>query len=123
MPQSERHARGQRAAGLHLRQLMLHPGPYREEWEQHARGARPDEIRQEAVGKVIAAHLYETGAHDDTDTGLARALKDRVSRALGGRGLSLETLRWIEGAFRLARNDQQRVRELYRGALHPTVIS
>jgi len=102
---------------------MLHPGPYREEWEQYARGARPDEVRQDAVGKVIAAHLYETGAHDDTDTGLARALKDRVSRALGGRGLSLETLRWFEAAFRLSPRDAQRLHELYRGDLRATVIA
>jgi hypothetical protein len=122
MPQNERHARGQRAAGLHLRQLLLRPGPYRDEWERHARGVRPDEIRQDAVGKVIAEHLYETGAHDDTDTGLARALKDRVSRAFSGRGLSLQTLRWFEAAFRLSPHDAQRVHELYRGDLRPTVI-
>jgi hypothetical protein len=122
MPQSERHARGQRAAGLHLRHLMLRSGPYRHEWEQHARGVRPDDVRQDAVCKVIAEYLYETGAHDDTDTGLARSLKDRVSRAFSGRGLSLQTLRWFEAAFRLSRRDAQRVRELYRGDLWPTVI-
>ncbi len=101
---------------------MLRPGPYRAEWEQHARGVRPDEIRQDAVAKVIAEHLYETGAHDDTDTGLARALKDRVSRALSGRGLSLQTLRWFETAFRLSPRDAQRLHALYRGDLRPTVI-
>ncbi len=72
---------------------------------------------------VIAEHLYETGAHDEADTGLARALKDRVSRALSGSGLSLETLRWFEAAFRLSRHDAQRVHELYRGDLRPTVIA
>jgi hypothetical protein len=83
---------------------------------------RPDEIRQDAVCKVIAEHLYDTGAHDETDTGLARALKDRVSRAVGGRGISLQTLRWFEAAFRLSPHDTQRVHELYRGDLRPTII-
>jgi hypothetical protein len=115
--------RGQRAAGLHLRQLLLRPGPYRDRWERLARDAGPDEIRQDAVGQVVAEHLQETGERGETDTNLARTLKDRVSRALGGRGLSLETLRWFEAAFVLSRNDQQRIRELYRGVLHPTVIS
>jgi hypothetical protein len=122
MPQSERQARGQRAAGLHLRQLLLRPGPYRDEWEQRARDVPPEEIRQEAVCTVIAEYLYETGEHDESDTRLARALKDRVSRALSGRGLSLQTLRWLEAAFRLSPHDAQRVHELYRGDLRPTVI-
>jgi hypothetical protein len=122
MPHSERQAHGQRAAGLHLRQLLLRAGPYRDSWEQHAHNARPEEIRQEAVGRVIAEHLYETGEHDETDTGLARTLKDRVSRAFSGRGLSLQTLRWFESAFRLSARDAQRVHELYRGDLRPTVI-
>ena len=99
MSLNERHARGQRAAGLHLRQLLIRPGPYRGEWEQHARDVALRD-RQDAVCTVIAEHLYDTGAHAETDTGLARALKDRVSRAFGGRGISLETLRWFEAAFR-----------------------
>lgn len=123
MPQNERHARGQRAAGLHLRRLILQPGPYRDEWEQHAHDVPPDEVRQDAVCTVIAEYLYETGAHDETDTGLARTLKDRVSRAFSGRGLSLQTLRWFDAAFRLSPRDAQRVHELYRGDLRPTVIA
>ncbi len=122
MPQSERQVRGQRAAGLHLRQLLLQPGPYRDEWEQHAHDVPPEEIRQEAVCRVIAEYLYEAGEHDETDIRLARTLKDRVSRAFSGRGLSLQTLRWIEAAFDLSPRDAQRVHELYRGNLRPTVI-
>src|SRR5450759_2067685 len=113
MPHSERRARGQRAAGLHLRQLLLRPGPYRDQWERHAHDAPPEEIRQEAVCTVIAEYLYETGEHDESDTRLARTLKDRVSRAVSGRGLSLQTLRWLEAAFRLSPRDAQRIRELY----------
>jgi hypothetical protein len=122
MARSERQQHGERAAGLHLQQLMLRPGPYRDEWERHAHNVRPGEIRQEAVCRVIAEHLYEAGEHDEADIKLARSLKDRVSRALGGRGLSMQTLRWFEEAFRLSRHDALRVRELYRGDLRPTVI-
>jgi hypothetical protein len=122
MPQNERHAYGQKAAGLHLRQLIRRPGRYRDRWEQHARDARPGEIRQDAVCRVIAESLYDTGEHDEADTGLARTLKDRVSRALGGRGLSLQTLRWFETAFRLSAHDARRLHELHRGDLRPTVI-
>jgi hypothetical protein len=123
MSTNERHARGQRSAGLHLQHLLARPGPYRAAWEQHAHDAKPGEIRQDAVGQVIADWLYETGERDDTDTGLARMLKDRISRAFGGRGLSLETLRWFEGAFDLSRQDVQRVRELYRSVLRPTIVT
>jgi hypothetical protein len=102
---------------------MLRPGPYRDRWERHSRDVRPDEIRQEAVCKVIAGYLHESGEHDERDTGLARKLKDRVSRALSGRGLSLETLRWFEAAFRFSRRDAQRLHELHRGDLRPSVIA
>ena len=118
-----RHAAGSAPRGLHLQQLLVRPGPYRDAWEQLARDANPGEIRQDAVCQVIADWLYDTGERDDTNTGLARMLKDRISRALGGRGLSLETLRWFEGAFLLSRHDVQRVRQLYRSVLRPTVIS
>jgi len=101
---------------------MLRPGPYRDRWERRSRDVRPGDVRQEAVCKVIAGYLYESGEHDEQDTGLARKLKDRVSRAYSGRGLSLETLRWFEAAFRFSRRDAQRLQELYRGDLRPTVI-
>ena len=62
-----RHERGQRAAGLHLRQLLLRPGPYRDSWERLARDARPGEIRQDAVCQVIADWLQNTGERGETD--------------------------------------------------------
>jgi hypothetical protein len=115
MPASEQHLRGQRAAGFQLWLLLSKPGPYRDMWEAHAHDASPSDINQAAVCKVIADHLYETGERADTDTRLARALKDKVSRALTGKGLALETLRWLKDAFGLSPHDAQRVDELYRG--------
>jgi len=102
--------------------LLLRFGQYRDEWERYARDVRPDDVRQEAVCRVIAEYLYETGERDERDTGLARTLKDRVSRALSGAGMSLETLRWFEEAFSLSRHDSQRLRELYRGDSRRSVI-
>lgn len=122
MSPNERQLRGQRAAGLHLRLLLLRPGPYRDAWEEHAHGAPPDEIIQAAVCQVIADDLWEVGERDDTETDLPRRLKDRVYRALTGQGISLETLRWLKRAFRLSPHDAQRVDELYRGDIAPTTI-
>jgi hypothetical protein len=122
MPPSERQGRVDRAAGAHLRQLLLRRGPYRDRWEAHAHDARRNQLSQAAVCQVIAAYLWETGDRDDTDRALSRKLKDRVSRALNGESLSLETLRWFEKAFQLSPHDAQRVHELYRGNLHPLTI-
>jgi hypothetical protein len=122
MSPSERQVYGRRAAGRHLRLLLLRAGPYRDDWEHHAHDVQPDDIRQEAVCQVIAQHLYEIGEREETDATVARVLKDRVSRAFGGKGLSLETLRWFEEAFHLSPHDAQRLRELHRGDLHPLVI-
>lgn len=122
MSPTERQRQGQRAAGLHLRLLLLRPGPYRDKWEQYARDVSPDGIRQEAVCQVIAQYLYDAGEREETDTTVARGLKDRVSRGISGDGLSLETLRWFEQAFALSPHDAQRAHELYQGDLHPLVI-
>ncbi len=122
MPLSERHARGQRAAGLHLRLLLSRVGQYREVWEARARATEPDEINQRAVCQAIAEYLWDSGERAEGDHTLPRRLKDRVNRCLAGNGLSLETLLWFERAFRLSPHDSQRVRELFRGATGPTNI-
>lgn len=122
MPQTERQAGAQRAAGLHLRLLLSQVGQYREVWEARAKVADPDEINQAAVCQAIAEHLWEAGERTENDTSLARRLKDRVNRALAGHGLSLETLRWFEQAFQLSPHDSQRVRDLYRGDIRSAHI-
>lgn len=45
-----------------------------------------------------------------------------MSRALVGRSLSPETLRWFKDAFRLSTHDAQRVNELYRGDIAPITV-
>jgi hypothetical protein len=122
MSSRERQMRGQRAAGRHLRLLLLRPGPYRDKWEVFAQNVRPDDIRQDAICDVLSLHLYEVGERSEDDTSLSRSLKDRVSRALGGKGLSVETLRWFLKAFHISPHDSQRLLELYRGDIHPMTI-
>ena len=116
MALSERNARGQRAAGRQLRTLLLQVGPYRDAWEKLAGTIPPDEVSQAAVCEVIAQYLYEDG-HPDTDMELARRLKDKISRALSGKGMTPQTLDWFIQAFELSPHDTQRVRDLYRGGI------
>lgn len=121
MPLSDKQ-RGQRDAGLHLRLLLRRPGPYRDVWQVFARDAVPGKINQAAVCQVIAQHLWDSGECEETDQHLPRRLKDKVNRALNGRGLSLQTLRWVTDAFDFSPHDAARVREIYRGDVSTSVI-
>jgi hypothetical protein len=122
MPANDRQQRGQRAAGLHLRLLLDRPGPYRDIWLSRALDADPARINQAAVCQVVAQYLWDAGERDETDTNLPRRLKDRVNRALTGRGMTLQTARWLTDAFELSPHDAQRVRELYSGDVPTSVI-
>ncbi len=101
----ERPGLGQRSAGLHLAVLLRQPGPYRDLWEKTSLTTPPGGINQAAVCQVIAEYLWDAGERPETDLELARQLKDRVSRALSGKGISPETIRWFVNAFQLAPND------------------
>jgi hypothetical protein len=96
--------------------LLLQVGPYREAWEKVSGTIPAGEVSQAAVCEVIAQYLYDDG-HPDTDIELARRLKDRVSRAFGGKGMTPQTLEWFIRAFDLSPHDTQRVRDVYRGGL------
>jgi len=112
---------GQRAAGQHLAVLLRQPGPYRDRWEKLAIGA-PGEISQSSVCEVLAEYLWDAGERPETDLDLPRKLKDRVSRALSGKGISPDTVGWFINAFNLVPNDAQRVRELFHGQLHAMTV-
>jgi hypothetical protein len=109
---------GQQAAGYQLQALLLRVGIYREQWENAARHGnrviKRDEVNQAAVCDVLAQYLYDNG-HPDTDTRLARQLKDKVSRALRGKGLGPETLELFAEAFSLSPHDRQRLYSVYDG--------
>jgi hypothetical protein len=122
MPPNERQNSGQRAAARHMRALLLRQGIYRRRWEAYAHDITPGVINQSAVCQVVAQHLWDTGERSEADHQLPRKLKDRISRALSEQNLSLETLRWLVEGFELSAYDAQRVYELYRADIAPTVI-
>lgn len=122
MPWQERQKGGQRAAARHMRALLLRQGTYRRRWEAYAHDITPGMINQSAVCQVVAEHLWDTGERSEADLRLPRKLKDRVSRLLSDEEVSLETLRWLVEGFRLSAYDAQRVYELYRVEIAPTVI-
>lgn len=55
---------------------------------------------------VLAQHLWDIGEVPETDVDLPRRLKDVVSRAVGGRGISHQTLGWFVGAFDMSEADE-----------------
>jgi hypothetical protein len=68
-------------------------------------------LNQSAVAKVIERYLWDSGERSDNDTSTARAIKDRVSRALRGSLVSPETLEWFMGAFEFTDDDSTRLME------------
>jgi hypothetical protein len=118
-------APGQYAAGRQLQTLLLRVGLYRDQWEDAARNTsraiQRNKLNQAAVAEVIAQHLYDNG-HPETDTKLARQLKDKVSRALSGNGLTPETLDWFVQAFHISPHDTRRLHDIYDGHIELTEI-
>ncbi|MEU5988565.1 hypothetical protein ABZ806_06285 [Spirillospora sp. NPDC047418] len=101
---------GVRATGRLLVSLLVQSGPYRRRWERRLGRSQPDgALNKAAVAKVIAEHLWDTGERPDTDSRLARKIKDRVYRALSGDLISAETLTWFVEAFGMTDNDRERL--------------
>ncbi|MFJ1704775.1 hypothetical protein [Kitasatospora sp. NPDC088346] len=92
-------------AGEHLAELLARPGPYRIRWLRQVTRGTPDRVNQAAVARVLAQWLWLNGEAPESET-LPRALRDRVSRALGGRQLSAATLRLFAAAFALSEQDE-----------------
>lgn len=134
-------------AGAYLLHLLETYGPARDRWMRFVRrgvnvgvlGRRAAEdgrdldstvltrtiapaVNQAAVAAAIAHHLYETGERPDSQTGLPRMIKDRVNRALSGRAMSAETLRWFVDAFALPADDARRLSALLHGTSAVTVL-
>lgn len=102
------------AAGRHLAALLAAPGRYRTRWLRHVARATPGRINQAAVTRVLAEWLWLGGEASEGDI-LPRALRDRVSRALGGRALSAATLRLFVAAFDMTGADEARLWDLLDG--------
>lgn len=87
-----------------------------------ANGIEPNEVSQAGICQVLAQHLWDVGAEPETKKELSRVLKDPVSRALRGKGLSPKLLRRFAEAFSFSAEDKRQVQALYRGEGRPTVI-
>ncbi|MFG2233638.1 hypothetical protein ACGFNX_27230 [Streptomyces sp. NPDC048723] len=67
-----------------LRRLLTGRAAYRTRWEQQELRRSPGPVSSSAVARVLALHLWDSGERPGTEQDLARRLKDRVHRALGG---------------------------------------
>lgn len=85
-------------------------------WSRHVRRRRRPGVHQGAVATVLAEHLWNSGEAPETDIGLPRRLKDVVSRALGGRGVSDRWLRRFIDAFDIGESDAARLWALQWGS-------
>lgn len=103
-----------------LGEMLTRPGPYRNRWAQVARRASGG-LSQAAVARVLSLHLWESGEHDESDVELPRRLKDRVSRALGGR-LSASMLRTFVEAFEMSDRDAEELWNAYFGLASPGLL-
>lgn len=87
-----------------LRELLL-DDKYAPLWQANIGRRQAHVLHQSGVCQVIAEYLWANGLQPVTDEDLPRKLKDRVHRALGGRSLSLGTLRWFIEAFEMGAED------------------
>lgn len=90
-----------------LRELLTSQGPYRRRWRAEVRRASRNDPHQSAVAQVLAQHLWDIGEVPESDVDLPRRLKDVVARAVGGTGMSHQTLGWFVGAFDMNAEDEQ----------------
>jgi len=95
---------GERAGRL-LRELLTGVAEYRRMWESRVRRASAQQPSFAAVARVIAEYLWNAGIVAEEDQELDRALKDRVSRALGGGRISAQTMEWFIEAFGMRRHE------------------
>jgi hypothetical protein len=114
---------GQRAAAAYLRQLLLKPGRYRDEWRQRVTRPRDDVINQMAVAEVIAAQLRADPGHAGDAQMMPYQLGETVSGALAGLQLSGQTLELFVAAFGFADHEAERLRRLRAGTSKISVLS
>lgn len=84
-----------------LREILSTDLRCRRRWQRHARRSAHTTLHQAGVATVLALHLWEIGEVPESQRTLPRRLKDRVSRALTGRGVSSTTLQLVVDAFDL----------------------
>lgn len=92
-----------------LRQILSEDLRCRRRWQRHVQRSAHVELHQAGVARVLALHLWEAGEVAESQLTLPRRLKDRVSRALAGRGVSMSTLQLFVEAFDLNAEQEQRL--------------
>jgi hypothetical protein len=88
-----------------LRDLLQSRPEYRRLWQERAQRRHAGDVSQAGVARVIALYLWGSGERSDSDTALARNLKDRVRRALAGQSVTPQTLAWFIEAFHMDPRD------------------
>jgi hypothetical protein len=98
-----------------LRDLLMSQPEYRRQWQERAERRPAGDVSQAGVARVIALHLWGSGERPDSDTALARNLKDRVRRALTGRSITPQTLSWFVEAFHMDPRDERALWATFAG--------
>jgi hypothetical protein len=117
------HMDGQRAAAEYLRQLLLKPGRYLQEWQQQVARPRDGVINQLAVAEVIAGHLRSVPGRTGDSQMMPYQLRDTVSGALSGRQVSKQTLQLFVDAFGFSEHETDRLWRLWNGSARISVLS
>lgn len=100
--------------------LATRPG-YVRMWQQHVQRQRTTGVSPAGVAHVLALYLWGAGERADTETTLARDLKDRVRRALVGQSLSPETLSWFIHAFEMSEADEHTLWATYASGVNTQI--
>jgi len=96
--------------------LLANRPRYVRTWQVH--GDRfHGQVNQRAVARVVALYLWETGAADDTDTGLPARLKNQIFRAFSGKRLTGELLASLIAAFDMDEDDEAALWAVFAGGL------
>jgi hypothetical protein len=98
-----------------LRELLMSQPEYRRQWQERAERRPAGDVSQAGVARVIALHLWGSGERPDSNTALARNLKDRVRRALTGRSVTPQTLSWFVEAFHMDPRDARALWATFAG--------
>jgi len=118
-----RHAESRRAAAEYLRQLLLKPGRYRAQWQQHVARPRDSVINQMAVAEVIAGQLRAAPGHPGDAQIMPYQLREMVSGALSGPQLSADALQLFITAFGFSEHEAERLWRLWNGSTRIGVLT
>lgn len=112
-----------RATAEYLRQLLLKPGRYRDEWRQYVARPREGVINQLAIAEVIVRREQSKSGRLGKGPVASYQLKDVVAGALSGRQLGRDSLALIIDAFQFADHETDRLWRLWEGTSKIAVLS